>query len=161
METKKKSYPRKRMKVSKRCEGCGKRFHPWNAVQKFCSNECKLQHVAQILRERIDTTCQHCGKDIEVKAGRVERAKLVFCSIACRVEYFTAHKAPSKRCSWCKKLFDPSMQRPGQKYCCTTCRDKAMYQRKLKKRSAQVCIDGFLAGKALDAQFDPFGAPCL
>lgn len=62
------------------CSICGKDFEPKNADTKYCSYECS----AEAQRNRIECTCEYCGKPFKRIRSEVEKNKKHYCSITCK-----------------------------------------------------------------------------
>lgn len=69
--------PGKKILNERKCEKCGKAFHPDTATQKYCSTDCA--HLAA-RKERPYTHCLTCGKELPFK---LSKRTIRYCSRAC------------------------------------------------------------------------------
>lgn len=74
---------KQRPTYSKNCEVCKKEFTTQTKETRFCSKEC--QGIAR--RDRIETKCSYCLKDIEVVKSLYERNTYNYCNQGCRTEH--------------------------------------------------------------------------
>ena len=94
-----------------------------NTVKSFC----KRKRVAPIapntqasLTALSETACLYCGEKIEILPHRKSKR---FCSDACRLRWWHAHRdreknAADRRCFFCGRVFRSSRE---QKYCSHAC----------------------------------------
>ena len=70
----------------KKCEFCGKLFHPVHSRDKFCSKECAVKgRRGKTKKNQVPVVCKNCGKRFYRKKSSAKTAK--FCSRKCRAEY--------------------------------------------------------------------------
>jgi hypothetical protein len=89
-------------KLPLQCKHCGKTFYIQKKMIKYamfhnekCSCEYCSKQCAQLFKKkRIKTTCEQCGKEIEVKPSDYSRSKSkhFFCSKSCAAFYNNTHK---------------------------------------------------------------------
>ncbi|MFI5891956.1 RusA family crossover junction endodeoxyribonuclease [Actinoplanes sp. NPDC051513] len=77
------------------CEGCGKQFEG-GSQRKFCSIPCRANGM------RVPLTCEHCEEEF-TKPKSLVRYGRAFCSEACKVAYWRAHRTAAAKgvCSVC------------------------------------------------------------
>lgn len=102
-----------------------------NTVKSFCRRNRVPVTGDETGRKTADTSsaCCFCGALIEQLPHRKIRR---FCSDACRLNWWHAHrdmekKAEERRCLHCGKVFRSAGER---KYCCRACYFEARYGRK-------------------------------
>lgn len=62
------------------CQRCGEQYKPWRRTQKYCSLECT--RLAR--RNRVQCTCEVCGKEFEVRRSQVVKGGGKYCSVECK-----------------------------------------------------------------------------
>lgn len=132
--------------ISKICIICGKEYFPANNRQKTCGKECaqkleslsaKCRYKSKIsTRSKKSKICFFCGKEFIAEHGNV-----TFCSENCKL--FRRRERDRKRksltpknilpmpiqCAYCAIIFIPLLNRPNQKYCSRSCRDRAHHKK--------------------------------
>lgn len=112
------------------CEYCGKTFsfdYRQRHVRKYCSWDCKVSaSKGQPLdpTNRIESTCDCCGKDIWYLASQELHSTHHYCSIDCRAK----GRARNRRvvtCAFCGTVFTVKPSRTSRKYCSQDCANNA------------------------------------
>lgn len=100
-----------------KCDICGKEFQrPKNKIgeHNYCSRECyfesKRKQVGELhpLYDRVELTCDTCGKKINKIPSKVERSENHFCSLECKYSWNGGAKEGYKICFKCKEEFKAS-----------------------------------------------------
>lgn len=103
----------------KNCNHCGKEYKPFNTIQKFCSNNCKLK--AESIRLAVEhniVNCIICNKEFTQK-----RKDQINCSKKCKTIHENkkkSNKPEISTCNHCNKEFSPYTK--YNKFCSSACR---------------------------------------
>ena len=106
-----------------------------NTVKSFCQRN-RVAPVAQpISTHSMDAVCLYCGEKMELQTHRKTKR---FCSDACRLHWWHAHRdmeknAVDRRCLSCGRVFRSSRE---QKYCSHACYIKARFGGNTHERNA-------------------------
>jgi len=119
---------RKRARITKICEGCGKDFEvfkSWN-YRRFCSLACRHNFFFKknkTIIENIEIICSYCGKHfVFKKIGNIKIPK--YCSPKCRSAHW--YHTEIKNCFQCgKPLQKQFMERVKYKFCSEECRKES------------------------------------
>jgi len=122
-----------RLKNTKICEICGKKYISYQKNSKYCSQDCAN------LRRSLENEyipCDNCGKLVEVRKSRKRDRKNFFCNSKCHRQYEKENYTPrvkkiNKICKICGKQFEvyPSYEKQSKDngyeilYCSIECRN--------------------------------------
>ena len=94
-----------------KCLNCGCEFEPRHVSQKYCSKQCHFRYNSRKYYERHRERC----KAANALSHRMRRQA----------------KRQGRICEYCGKKYDA--EHGLQKYCSAQCRNRAYYQRQLKR----------------------------
>ena len=114
-----------------KCKFCGKDFHPFNVLTKYCSIKC----AGQARPQNQTKTCLYCKKEFPSHKGKTS-AK--FCSVKC---YFDSLNVP-KKCLICGKEY---VKTGSKKYCSRACSHKGAYGKYKKTKISRTYLDSLWA----------------
>jgi len=110
----------------------------------FCSINCQIEWQR---RNRVNTKCNGCGKDIMITEKQVEQNKTHFCSDKCYKKYAVGDKHPNWKsgdymesefiCIYCGKKF-LGLNARDRKYCSPECGHKDRIGKSGPKRGARI-----------------------
>lgn len=132
----------------RQCVHCGQWFKPATYHAKFCSIECRRQHLkearaAAAAERRARRPCDNCGRWFEPR-----RADARFCGVRCNWQYQNEkdkarrrEALASKVCEQCGETFDAATARA--RFCSVKCRNRFHYVREVEAREARqfVCME--------------------
>lgn len=70
--------------MEKECNLCKKIYNTKNKNQKYCSVECQHNSYRVQKTERVNSTCQFCGKDFLILPYKIKDGKGKYCSRECK-----------------------------------------------------------------------------
>lgn len=117
-------------KLQKRnCESCGLEYQPKTPVQKYCSNNCRMNETKKQISTKngTDEICPVCGKKFylqKMRADRLKAGSLSTCSFECRGKYYSKEKKPNYArveiiCAFCGEVFTEPPSKAKKRKCCS------------------------------------------
>lgn len=125
--------PGKIKKFFRTCIRCGKDFESNYNKTQLCGEECVRDHMSELLTNKIETTCDFCGKTIFKIPYNMENYKKHFCNLKCLGKWKSvnivgedspSYKRIETKCGYCgKKLYviPARYNHKGNNYCDTDC----------------------------------------
>jgi hypothetical protein len=131
------------------CLQCNETIYKKYQNQKFCSQECRLNHKPISL----EVSCAQCCNSIFKTPKQIERSKYNFCSKDCYSNFYNKKKKVS--CLYCKKSFikayDQIIKYPNH-FCSQQC--KSEHQNKKQEIFCSLCSKSLMMTPYRISSFD-------